>query len=754
MITVSTVILMAMQKQAVDLKPGMVIDRTCTIRRRVYSLPSGDDAGKSGAITITGNGIVVDFDGAVIMGTPNSTMPSERKGTAIVVKGRGITIKNAVIRGYKIGIIARNCPGIKILNCDLSYNWKQHLLSNLEREDLSDWLSYHRNENDEWLRYGCGVYLRKCDGFEVKGMTCTGGQNGLMLMECDKGKVWNCDLSFLSGCGLAMYLSSDNRIMHNKIDWCVRGYSHGVYNRGQDSAGIIIYEQSSRNVFAFNSATHGGDGFFLWAGQSTMDTGQGGCNDNLLYGNDFSGAPANGIEMTFSRNTVVNNLMDECWHGIWGGYSYDSKIIGNTFSTSDEHIAIEHGMNNAISDNLFIGCSIGINLWWDKVSDDSWGYPKKRDTRSLNNLISRNSFAGVKTPISLRNTQKTRVEVNLFCDDVNPVAVAGDFAGTEFIGNTVHGTLKPLAGIATSQNRWLPTDRAPKPAPRWDPFRPVSEASKPYAVTPLKGGMDPFIKPGQIRGRKYILVNEWGPVDFKSPVLWPRGTEQKPDAKGRMQEWHKFEIVGPKGTWRVKEMRGIQQVSVEHGQAPGFISILPSRGAATDLFLQLEFTGEPIVTPLGEKIPQGNPYLFSYSEFFAPIDWKVEWFKWDDATDPRKNLDAFEALLKTKPIKTETIDRLNYEWGGAIGEGLPGDYFATHAVGQFEVPKGTYVLEFVADDGIRAWLDGKLILDEWHWQPPTPYSRTVELNGKHRIEIQHFEIDGYAALKMSLKPKR
>ena len=33
-----------------------------------------------------------------------------------------------------------------------------------------------------------------------------------------------------------------------------------------------------------------------------MDTGQGGCNDNLLYGNDFSHAPTNGIEATFSRN--------------------------------------------------------------------------------------------------------------------------------------------------------------------------------------------------------------------------------------------------------------------------------------------------------------------------------------------------------------------------------------------------------------------------------------------------------------------
>src|SRR5687768_18079716 len=33
-------------------------------------------------------------------------------------------------------------------------------------------------------------------------------------------------------------------------------------SRGQDSAGILCFEQSSDNLFAENSATHGGDGFF------------------------------------------------------------------------------------------------------------------------------------------------------------------------------------------------------------------------------------------------------------------------------------------------------------------------------------------------------------------------------------------------------------------------------------------------------------------------------------------------------------
>ena len=116
---------------------------------------------------------------------------------------------------------------------------------------------------------------------------------------------------------------------------------------------MLLFEQSSRNIIAWNSVTHGGDGLFLWAGQSTMDSGVGGCNDNLIYGNDFSYAAANGIEVTFSRNTIVANGMVGSDYGIWGGYSYDTQILGNGFALNRTGIAIEHGQDNHVVGNDF-----------------------------------------------------------------------------------------------------------------------------------------------------------------------------------------------------------------------------------------------------------------------------------------------------------------------------------------------------------------------------------------------------------------
>ena len=347
------------------LTPGMVITKSCSISKDEYLIPSNEDL-KTAAITIRGNGITVDFGGATLRGTPSTTMPDKRMGLGVLIQGKNVTIKNARIHGYKIGLMARESTGVKIYNADCSYNWKQHLESTLEKESGADWMSYHHNETDQWYGYGAGIYLRNCKGFEVKGSRVTGGQCGLMLTDCNNGLAWNNDFSFLSGLGIGMFRSSDNRIMHNKVDWCVRGYSYGIYNRGQDSAGILVFDTCCRNIFAYNSVTHGGDGFFLWAGQTTMDTAKGGSNDNLLFGNDFSHAPTNAIEATFSRNKFINNLLVENWHGIWGGYSFDTLILGNVFAYNGEGIAIEHGQSNEVAFNVFERDNAGINSWMSR----------------------------------------------------------------------------------------------------------------------------------------------------------------------------------------------------------------------------------------------------------------------------------------------------------------------------------------------------------------------------------------------------
>ena len=268
---------------AIELRQGLVITKSARVAARTYQLPAQDSSDSTAVITIRGDNITVDFAGATMVGTQEDALPDAANGIAIRVDGgRNVRILNARIRGYKIGIFALGVSGLSLIDNDLSYNWKPRLYSIREHESLIDWLSFHRNEKGEWLRYGAGAYLSDVAAGEISGNTITQGMNGLMLVRTNGLRIWNNNFSFNSGVGIGLYRSSGNTIMHNRVDYNVRGYSEGFYRRGQDAADLLIYEQSNKNIVAYNSMTHGGDGVFLWAGQSTMDTGEGGANDNLF----------------------------------------------------------------------------------------------------------------------------------------------------------------------------------------------------------------------------------------------------------------------------------------------------------------------------------------------------------------------------------------------------------------------------------------------------------------------------------------
>ena len=275
----------------IALRPGLVITHSVRVAPRTYRLPAPSSL-DSAVITIKGDDITVDFAGASLVGLDPEADPDQARGVGIHIEGgRNVRVINATVRGYKVGLLARGTHNLTLARDDFSHNWKPRLFSVIEHESLVDWLSHHHNEQHEWMRFGAGAYLEDVYGGDVHDLRIEQGMEGLMLVRSDSLRIWNNVIEFNSGVGIGLYRSSDNVIMHNRASYNVRGYSHGFYRRGQDSANLLLYEQSCRNVVAYNSMTHGGDGLFLWAGQSTMDTGEGGANDNLFYENDFSFAP-------------------------------------------------------------------------------------------------------------------------------------------------------------------------------------------------------------------------------------------------------------------------------------------------------------------------------------------------------------------------------------------------------------------------------------------------------------------------------
>jgi nitrous oxidase accessory protein NosD len=706
----------AIDQQTTSLSPGMAIDRSVTIRPGVYRLSASADL-QTPAITIRGSNITVDFNGATLLGSPQNADPDTSAGVGILIDGGSkVTLKNAVIRGYKVGILARRASDLHLTHNDLSFNWKQRLYSGIEKESLVDWMSYHQNEKGEWLRYGAALYLSDCVGAEIDHNTVVQGQNGLMATSSTLLRVWNNTFQFLSGIGVGLYRVTLSTIMHNKIDWCVRGYSHGFYNRGQDSAGLLMYEQSSNNVVAFNSITHGGDGLFLWAGQSTMDTGKGGSNDNIFFKNDFSHAVANGIEATFSRNIFEQNRIEDCWHGVWGGYSYNSYWIGNRFANNIEGIAIEHGQQNFIGENTFDHDETAIRLWQNPAQDPEWGYPKYRDTRSRGYRIDYNTFRENKTPIYLRDTADVQVTLVGKAEDAPSISREGDTTGFQF--------------------------RFDQPG-----FGPGDVLTSDPAI-PLPAGMDAMIKPGERRGRNTIIVDEWGPFNWKSPKLWPvldqPGLKGPTDAKNLT-----LQVLGPEGDWKITRVRGAS-VDRRRGKTGDRLIVTPSVRRLVDYDIAAEYRGAAVVSPRGVRTSAGSPYEFHYLRFFVPIDWRIKFFEYSEASDPVKQPAAFARLFAGTPKKEVTRDRLDYISGRSIEDDVARDRFALVAEGVADLPSGDYTVSVISDDGVRVWVDGEEVIDAW-----TPHESRIDRasirGGRRKLKVEYYEIGGFAELRFDIQ---
>ena len=287
-------------------------------------------------------------------------------------------------------------------------------------------------------------------------------------------------------------------------------------------------------------------------------------------------------------------------------------------------IAIEHGQGNRIVSNSFDGDETAIRLWQNPTQDPNWGYPRHRDTRSHGYLLERNRFKNNKTALDIRAT-----------------------TGIEAFSNTFDGVGTRLAGDSS-----VDLEAVPEPHIISDYVLPSK----------LPGGIDPMIKDEATRGRSRIIVDEWGPYDWKHPKLWPAG---RPDERPL-----RLRVLGPPGQWTLHALSGAS-ISSKSGVVPGELTLTLNDTPYTDVAVTLDYRGADIVSPRGVRVAAGDVYRFSYSRFFVPIDWTVKFFAFGDGTHPVKEPAAFSTLTSGPALRTVSSNRLDYISGRAVEEGVP-----------------------------------------------------------------------------------
>lgn len=112
--------------------------------------------------------------------------------------------------------------------------------------------------------------------------------------------------------------------------------------------------------------------------------------------------------------------------------------------------------------------------------------------------------------------------------------------------------------------------------------------------------------------------------------------------------------------------------------------------------------------------------------------------------------DAFRKILEGAPALTERVRRLDYINGRALADGLPADGVALVAEGRVVLPPGpahAYLLRVISDDGVRVWVDGRLVID--HWDVHGSEIDTARISGgAHTLRVEYFEATGWAELRL------
>jgi hypothetical protein len=107
-------------------------------------------------------------------------------------------------------------------------------------------------------------------------------------------------------------------------------------------------------------------------------------------------------------------------------------------------------------------------------------------------------------------------------------------------------------------------------------------------------------------------------------------------------------------------------------------------------------------------------------------------------------------LLSGDIVLVRNDHEIDFDWkDGAPSPGMPADCFSARWTRRAHFDAGSYQFRVLADDGVRLWVDGQLLIDKWQDQHPRQFvaERTMT-GGMHDVKVEYYENTGRARIQV------
>ncbi len=193
-------------------------------------------------------------------------------------------------------------------------------------------------------------------------------------------------------------------------------------------------------------------------------------------------------------------------------------------------------------------------------------------------------------------------------------------------------------------------------------------------------------------------------------------------------------------TWHYQDwhwLEGMHTLRVEYFDGTGSASVqfwwdyAATVEAARAMAPSPTYRSTTVVAP-----PPSTPTTGGSSAVQLPGPWQGEYFATRDMTKA--------AAL----VRTDTAIDFNWGWNSPAEE-IPVNNFAVRWTGTFDVEGGRYRLTTTTDDGVRVYVDDRLVISSW-WPMRGVRSAIVRLTpGQHVIRVEYFEATQAARARFS-----